>query len=101
MGRLARVRVSLRIVIPTVIPVGIGPADLRMGDDAIASRATKVLERLPAVTLHRVGHARCQLFDDVRTYRMVEHRGRADLHGAASEEEIIQRVAEFRNAADA
>ena len=37
----------------------------------------------------------------VRADRVIEHRGGADLHRAASEQEIVQRVREFGDAADA
>ncbi len=42
-----------------------------------------------------------QLADDVRADRVIEHRRRAHLHRAAPEQEVIQRVLESRNAADA
>ena len=39
--------------------------------------------------------------DDVGPNRVVEHRGRADLDGAAAEQEIVERMAEVGDAADA
>src|SRR5262245_35593896 len=72
-------RVSLRIVVPTVIRIGIGPTDLRMDNDAIASGAAEILERFPAVAIHGLGHAFRKVLDHIRTNGVVEHRRRAHL----------------------
>ena len=39
--------------------------------------------------------------DDVGTDGVIEHRRGADLHRAAAEQEVVQGVAEIRDAADA
>ena len=66
---------------------------------AISSKASEVLERGPAVPLHCRRHPGKQLLEHVRADRVIEHRRGADLHRAASQEEIVQRVLERRDAA--
>ena len=51
--------------------------------------------------LHRGRHARQQALDHVRTDRVIEHRRRAHLHRAAAEQEVVERVRELGDAADA
>src|SRR5437764_2238536 len=91
-------------VIAAAVVFLVGPPDLRLRDDVVAPEADEVGERLPSaigVHLEKVHEALVQFLDDVGPDRMVEHGGRADLHGAAAEEEIIQRVLERRDAANA
>ena len=42
-----------------------------------------------------------QRLDDVRADRVIEHGRGADLHGAAAEQEVVERMRERRDAADA
>src|SRR6476469_7911194 len=80
-----RRRVAFRLV-AAVIFLRVGPLDLRVRDDAVAAEAADVLERVPAlvgVLLEERLHARQQALDDVRPDRMIEHRRRAHLSGAA------------------
>jgi hypothetical protein len=72
-----------------------------MRHDSIAAHAAEVVERTPAVAFHRLLHAGHQRFDDVRSDRVIEHCRGADLHRAASKQEVIQRVREIGDTADA
>src|SRR6266550_280989 len=79
------------------------PPDLRLGDDAVAAQADEIGGARPAFVRMFLEEAReplIQLADDVRSDRVIEHRRRANLDRAASEQEVIQRVLERRDAAD-
>ena len=52
MRRFTRSRVPFRILVATVVGVGIGAADLRVRNDAIAAGSAEIFERRPAVTIH-------------------------------------------------
>src|SRR5262249_44440060 len=52
-------------------------------------------------SLQERGQAGVQLSNHVRSDRVIEHRRRAHLHGAAAEEEVVERVVESGDAADA
>src|SRR3954465_8720772 len=72
-------------------------------DDPIAAKSADVIERAPAIPTMTIEEARKsvdQSFDDVRPDRVIENGRGADLHGAEAEQEIIQRVREFADAAD-
>src|SRR5262245_56210034 len=65
----------LRLVAALVVRVR-RPADLRVGDDAVAPRAAEVLEALPpavGVLLQELAHALDEALDDVRPHGTVEH----------------------------
>src|SRR5947209_16894948 len=75
--------------------------DLRMGDDSIASQSAEIAERCESALLHELGHAGDQRLDYIRADGVIEHRGGANLHGSAAEEEVAEGVIEIRDAADA
>src|SRR5262249_61261019 len=90
--------------VPAAIVLFRRPADLRLRDDAIAADAHEVCHALPAlagVGLEESAEAAGELANHVGADGVIEHRRGAHLHGAAAEEEIIQRVLEGRDAADA
>src|SRR5947207_5812205 len=82
---------------------GIRPPNLRLQDYSVPSDTAEifdVLESVLGMLLEKPVEAGEQLLDHVRTYRLVEHRCRADLHGTAAEEEIGKGLIEVRDSAD-
>src|SRR5687768_16023149 len=86
-------RISLGVKSSSII-LAFGPANLRVHHDVAAPQAAEILERRVAALLHELPHAVDEAFDHVRSDRAIEHRRRADLHGAAAEQEVVQRVRE-------
>src|SRR5687768_4497590 len=72
-----------------------------MRDDFVAADSAKVFQALESALIHEGVHPRRQLLDHVRTDRVIEHCRRAYLHGAASEEEVVESVLEGGDASDA
>src|SRR4051794_27429972 len=82
----------------------LGASDLRMGHDAIAAQAAEVLDAMPApfgVALEEPFQPVQQLANDAGADGVIEHRRGADLHGAAAEQEVVQRVRELSDSTDA
>ena len=60
------------------------------------TKSSRLRPALVGVLLEEAREPVVQLLDDVRADRVVEHRRRADLHRAAAEQEVVQRVLEGR-----
>ena len=100
-GRCARPRVAFGVV-AAVVGLASGRRIFECDDDAVAPEAAEVLERRPAVALH--ASRPCPASSVLMTFgsdRVIEHRRRAHLHRAAAEQEVVERVRELGDAADA
>src|SRR3954470_18771122 len=83
--------------------LGVRAPDPRVRDDPVAEKSPNVIQRspaVPAVTIEEARKSLGQFLDHVRTDRVIEHGGGADLDRATAEQEIIQRMREFADAAD-
>src|SRR3982751_6633970 len=102
--RLLRLRAAFDVFLVAAVVIGlVGPLDLRVRHDAVAAQAAEVVELLPTarrVLFEKRRHAVDEIANDIRSDRMIEHRGSAYLHGAAAEEEVGERVVEVGDAAD-
>src|SRR5687768_6153392 len=79
------------------------PANLRMRNNAIASNAAEIFHALPTlirIALDELAQAVIQIANHVRADRGIQHRRSANLHGAASQQEVIDRLPEIRHAAN-
>ena len=88
-------------VVTAVVVLAFRAANLRVHDDVAAAHAAEILERRVAALLHELLHALDQVLDHGRADRAIEHRRGADLHRAAAEQHVVERVREGADAADA
>jgi predicted subunit of tRNA(5-methylaminomethyl-2-thiouridylate) methyltransferase len=91
---------SLFGLLPAVVVLSVGAANLRVHDDVTAPDAAEILDRRVAALLHELLHAVNQVLDHRRPNGAIEHRRGADLHGAAAQQHVVERVGEGADAAD-